>query len=320
MRFPRFPMRIIPPFNDVAFLRKDGSKFAVSHNIKGGKIGGLLTARDIDIQSFQERVDRLAAVLTNELNQQHEVGFGLDDSTGQPFFLALSPQAPLADDQNGGTAVGTSVAITPLTGPPLQTFQNYEVQFTGAATFNVVNIDTGATVIAGGAYTSGSAFSFDGLDVVLTGTPVAGDVFHVNAHAGAAQRFGLALSNADQIAAASQPSTALTGPKVPGDNRNALALVDLHTSRLGALGNLTFNDYQTITIGDVGSAAREAESTFNTVTLEMDQLQSLRESVSGVSLDEELTNLLSFQRSFEASARLITVADELFQTVLGLGR
>ncbi len=309
-----------PPLNDVAFLRSDGSSFAVSHNIQGGKIGGLLTVRDSDIQSFQKRVDRLAAALTNELNQQHEVGYGLDDSTGQLFFSAVNPQAPLAEDQNGGTAVGTSVAITPTTGPPLQTFQNYEVQFSGPATFDVVNIDTGATVISGGPYSSGVTFSFDGLDVVLTGTPVAGDVFHVNAYSGAAQRFGVALTNTDQIAAAAQPSTALTGPKVPGDNRNALALVDLHTSRQGSLGNLTFNDYQTITIGDVGSAAREAESTFNTVTLEVDQLQSLRESVSGVSLDEELTNLLSFQRSFEASARLITVADELFQTVLGLGR
>jgi len=97
-------------------------------------------------------------------------------------------------------------------------------------------------------------------------------------------------------------------------------LVNLHTSRLGNLGNQTFNDYQTITIGNVGNAARESELSFNTTTLEMEQIQSLRESVSGVSLDEELTNLLSFQRSFEASARLITVADELFQTVLAMGR
>ena len=94
----------------------------------------------------------------------------------------------------------------------------------------------------------------------------------------------------------------------------------LHTSRQGTLGNLTLNDYQTITLGNVGNAAREAELTFNTVTLEVGQLQGLRESVSGVSLDEELTNLLSFQRSFEASARLITMADELFQTVLAMGR
>lgn len=306
-----------PPFQDVAFVRSDGNEFAISDKIQGGKIGGLLAVRDTDIVAFQDRLDRLAAVLVNEFNQQHQAGYGLDDSTGTNFFSALSPQAPLADDRNGGTTVGTSVTIAD---PTLVTFQNYEVKFTGLASFDVANSETGTTVISGGTYTSGSPVNFDGLDVVLTGTPAAGDTFHVSAHQGTAQRFRVALTNTNQIAAASQPSTALTGPKVPGDNTNALALVGLHTSRQGALGNLTLNDYHTITIGNVGSAAREAELTFNTVTQEVDQLQSLRESVSGVSLDEELTNLLSFQRSFEASARMITVADELFQTVLAMGR
>jgi flagellar hook-associated protein 1 FlgK len=96
--------------------------------------------------------------------------------------------------------------------------------------------------------------------------------------------------------------------------------VDLHTVSRGTLGNLTFNDYQTISIGNVGSAAREAELALDTVTLQFDQLASLRESVSGVSLDEELTKLLSFQRSFEASARMVSTADELFQTILAMGR
>ena len=303
-----------PPMHEVAFVRSDGSAFAITHNIRGGKIGGLLTVRDTDIPAFQDRVDRLAATLVNEFNQQHEAGFALDNSTGNPFFSALTAPAPLAHDQNTGTANGTSVSITPVTGPPLQTFQNYEVRFLNSTSFDVVNVDTGATVVTGGGYTSGTPFSFDGLDVVITGTPAAGDVFSIGAHRNAAQLLSVALTDTDQIAAAST----LAG--VPGDNTNALALVNLHTSRLGTLGNQTFNDYQTITIGNVGNAARESELSFNATTLEMEQVRSLRESVSGVSLDEELTNLLSFQRSFEASARLITVADELFQTVLAMGR
>lgn len=226
----------------------------------------------------------------------------------------MTPPAPLALAQNTGTATGTSVSITPGTGPPLQTFHNYEVQFTAGSTFDVVDIDTGITVVTGGSYTSGIPLSFDGLDVVITGAPAAGDVFSVGAHKDAAQHFGVALTDPDKIAA----SNTLAG--VPGDNTNALALVDLHTSRLSSLGNQTFNDYQGVTIGNVGNIARESEASFNATTVEMNQIQSLRESVSGVSLDEELANLLSFQRSFEASARMITVVDELFQTVLAMGR
>ena len=299
-----------PPMHDVAFVRSDGSTFAISSKLQGGKIGGLLQVRDVDVVGFQDRVDRLAASLINEFNQQHQAGFALDSTTNNLFFSALTPPAPVASDTNSGTAVGTSVAITD---PTMLTFQNYEVQFSSASAFSIVNTASGATVITG-SYTSGVAINFDGIDVVLSGAAAAGDVYTVSVQQGAAQRIGLAITDVDKVAA----SSTLLG--VPGNNVNALALVDLHTSQQATLGNLTLNDYQAITIGNVGSATREAGLLLNTTTLEFEQLKGLRESVSGVSLDEELTNLLSFQRSFEASARMITVADELFQTILTMGR
>lgn len=299
-----------PPMSDVAFVRSNGSAFAISSKLQGGKIGGLLQVRDGDVPSFQDRVDRLAATLINEFNQQHQAGYALDGTTSNSLFSSITPPAPVPSDTNSGTAVGTSVAITD---PTLLTFQNYEVQFSSASAYSVVDTTSGTTVTTG-SYTSGVAINFDGLDVVLTGTAAAGDVYSVDAHQGAAQRFGVALTDVDKVAAS---STALG---VPGDNVNALALVNLHTSRQTTLGSLTLNDYQTITSGNVGSVTREAALLLNTTTLEFGQIQGLRESVSGVSLDEELTNLLSFQRSFEASARLITVADELMQTILNMGR
>ncbi len=299
-----------PPMSDVAFVRSNGSAFAISSKLQGGKIGGLLQVRDVEVTGFQDRVDRLAATLINEFNQQHQVGYALDGTTSNSFFSSIAPSAPVPSDTNSGTAVGTSVAITD---PTLLTFQNYEVQFSSASAYSVVDTTSGTTVTTG-TYTSGAAINFDGLDVVLTGTAATDDVYSVDAHQGAAQRFGLAVTDVDKIAAS---STALGAP---GNNVNALALVNLHTSRQTTLDNLTLNDYQTITAGNVGSVTREAELLLNSTTLEFGQIQGLRESVSGVSLDEELTNLLSFQRSFEASARLITVADDLMQTLLAMGR
>lgn len=299
-----------PPMNDVAFVRSDGNLSGITDKLRGGKIGGLLTLRDTDIVAFQDRVDRLAGFLISEFNQQHEAGYGLDGTTSNSFFSALAPDAPLASDQNTGTAVGTSVAIAD---PTLLTFHNYEIRFTGAAAYSVVDVTSGATVTSGG-YTSGGTINFDGLDAVITGAAAAGDVFSLSAHQGAAQRFGVSLSDTDKIAAAASAATA------PGGNQNALALVGIHTSRHTELGNVTFNDYHTITIGNIGSLARESGVALQSKQLEMDQVAQLRESVSGVSLDEELTNLLSFQRAFQASARLITVADELLQTILTMGR
>lgn len=299
-----------PPMRNVAFVRSDGNLFSITGQLEGGKIGGLLALRDTDIPAFQDRLDRTAALLINDFNQQHQAGYGLDGTTGNLFFSTLTPDAPLGRETNAGTAVGTSVAIAD---PTLLTLDNYEVQFTGAAAYSIVDTTTGSTVTSG-AYSSGGTINFDGLDVVITGTVAVGDVFTLSAHKGAAQRFGLAINDTDTIAAASTAAT------IPGGNQNALALVSLHTSRHSELGNITLNDYHTITIGDVGSATRESELALHSKELEVDQVTQLRESVSGVSLDEELTNLLSFQRAFEASARLITVGDELMRTLLTLGQ
>ncbi len=299
-----------PPLHDVGFVRSDGSVFAISDHIEGGEIGGLLTLRDTDIVGFQDRLDRLAAVLVNEFNLQHQSGFGLDGSTALNFFTSLTPNAPLAHDRNVGTVTGNSVTITD---PTLLTFQNYELQFTGPTAYTIIERETGGTV-GSGTYSSGTPISIDGLDVLLTGTPALGDRFQFSAHGGAAGMLSRSLTNTDQVAAAGS----LAG--LPGDNTNSLALIGLHTGRHNVLGDITLNDYHTITMGNVGSTTRESEVSLTTTTAEAEQVKKLREGVSGVSLDEELANLLTFQRSFEASARMITVADELFQTILGMGR
>jgi len=301
-------------FNDVALQRRDGTNIVITGKINDGTISGQLTVRDSDVVGYLDRIDRLAGVLVNEINQQHAAGYGLDGSTGNLFFAALSPDAPLAKDTNTGAAVGTSTSI--LTASSL-TMDTYEVRFSNATTFDVVDITTGATVLSAQTYTSGNNIDFDGLRVVITdgsGAPAAGDVFTVSAHKGAAADLAVSLTDNNQIAASS------TAAGVPGNNLNALSLVGIQTTAQSTLGNLKLDDYHAATVGNVGSDVSLAGLQRDAKQVELDQVKSLRESVSGVSLDEELTRLLNFQRSFEASARVISTADELFQTVLTLGR
>ncbi len=299
--------------NDVALQRRDGTKFVITDKITDGTISGQLTVRDTDVVGYLDRLDRTAAVLVNEINQQQSAGYGLDGTTGNLLFAALSPDPPLVKDTNTGGAAGTSTSI--LTASSL-TMDTYELQFTNATTFNVVNITDGTTVLSAQTYTSGNNIDFDGLRVVITdgsGAPAASDVFTVSAHKGAAADLTVSLTNVNKVAASS------TAAGVPGNNINALALVAIQTTTQGTLGNLKLNDYHAVTVGNVGSDVSLAGLQRDGKQVELDQVKSLRESVSGVSLDEELTRLLEFQRAFEASARVITTADELFQTVLTLG-
>ena len=117
-----------------------------------------------------------------------------------------------------------------------------------------------------------------------------------------------------RIAAAAAANT------IPGDNRNAQALVSLQSTPFSALGNLTLQDSFLSLVGDIGSQAQDAQnqSTFQQALLT--QTQARRESVSGVNIDEEMTKLIEFQRAFESSSLLIRTADEMYQSLIDMVR
>lgn len=105
----------------------------------------------------------------------------------------------------------------------------------------------------------------------------------------------------------------------PGDARVANQMARLQQSKV-MNGEHTFDEYYNSVVGKVGIQARRSETASTTQRDIIKQMNNLRESVSGVSLDEEATKLIEYQKSFDASARLIRTADEMFDTVLNLKR
>lgn len=101
----------------------------------------------------------------------------------------------------------------------------------------------------------------------------------------------------------------------PGDNQNALRLADLREAVQGSLGT-TFNGYVALEAGRIGSDASLAADTATAAELLTTQLSAQRESLSGVNLNEELTNLLRFQRAFQASARVISIGNSILDDLL----
>lgn len=106
----------------------------------------------------------------------------------------------------------------------------------------------------------------------------------------------------------------------PGDNRIASAISQLQYERVMGRGSSTFDEHYNSVVGKVGILTKRAESSDEAQKNIVKQLSNIRESISGVSLDEETTKLIEFQKAFDASARLIRTADEMFDTVLGLKR
>ena len=124
----------------------------------------------------------------------------------------------------------------------------------------------------------------------------------------------VSLTNVRQIAASS------TAIGVPGNNANALALAGLRNTDFASFGNVTFQEYYSTMAGSFGSTLQGVEANLEVQRILHEQLTSQRASISGVSMDEELANLLQYQRSFEAASRMIVIADEMFQTILSIKR
>jgi len=82
-------------------------------------------------------------------------------------------------------------------------------------------------------------------------------------------------------------------------------------------GNSIVNAYQGL-IGQVGIGSQQASDSVQTLQISQNQMQSFQSSISGVSLDTELTNMIQYQHSFEAAAKVVTTTDEMYQTLIGM--
>jgi flagellar hook-associated protein 1 FlgK len=136
----------------------------------------------------------------------------------------------------------------------------------------------------------------------------------VSGAAGLVQVDSAVVGNPRLIAAAS------TAAGVPGDNRNALSLVSLQNVSVPALGDHTIQEYFLSLLGEVGEQAQTVEGTLDFQNALLTQTQTRREGISGVNIDEEMTKLILFQRAFEASSRLVTTSDEMYQSLIEMVR
>ena len=101
----------------------------------------------------------------------------------------------------------------------------------------------------------------------------------------------------------------------PEERELDLQIADLQYG-LNMGGAQSYNDYYGAIVRDVGNEVLKSDASFNHQLDMMVQLENQRESVSGVSLDEEMINLIKFQNAYTAAAKMITTADEMMQTVL----
>ncbi|MBS1809339.1 MAG: flagellar hook-associated protein FlgK [Acidobacteria bacterium] len=148
----------------------------------------------------------------------------------------------------------------------------------------------------------------------------AGGAFFVSSNGGAitAETFDVSAAlNAD-----SRQVVATASGAGGGDGSVARSIANLLSDKTSVAGTRTgsFTDIYGSIVAEAGQAVKTAEDELTTQSAILAQTQAQRDSISGVSLDEEAINLLQYQKAYEAAARFLKVADEMTQTILQLGQ
>ncbi|MCS5621325.1 MAG: flagellar hook-associated protein FlgK, partial [Nitrospinaceae bacterium] len=300
-------------FLDIVVLDAAGNSTNITSSITGGTLKGYLDMRDTEVEGLRDKLDRLAAGFDQEFNNIHQQGFGIDGSTGNNFFSALTTTV-LTNTNNTGSAT-----LTATNGDPSKiSIDKYEITITGSNSFSLTNLTTGANS-GTFTFTSGSTFNLaNGFAVTISGTPAVGDKFKLSVSESATRDFSVAsgvLSNSDKISAGLNSST---------DGANALELVALQSKLVfdsitldsSGSGTFTFDEFYSSIVSTVGIESFSSQATYSQQEAILLQLNTRRESISGVSIDEELINMIKFQQAYNAAARLIGVVDELLDTVI----
>ena len=137
--------------------------------------------------------------------------------------------------------------------------------------------------------------NYPGYDISLQGVPKAGDSFSIS-------------YNTDGL----------------NDNRNGLLMADLQNidsmqlNNSGSGNRVSFHEAYANIVSDIGQKSASADISLKAAQALKSQSKDWFESISGVSLDEEAANLVRYQQSYSAAARLLGTAQDLFNTILGI--
>ena len=179
-------------------------------------------------------------------------------------------------------------------------------------------VDGGVDSDGSFSYTSGTNnLEFEGIQVVVSdgtaGGPAAGDVFNVSSTGDAAK-----FMTVDPAVVSDNSKIAASEGAEGDDNVNVLAIAALRDGNYMNNNTSTFSSYYSGVVGEVGVDAQTASRSASYRQTMVEQLNTRKESVSGVNLDEEAVNLMRYQYAFTAAARMINVVDELIQELLNL--
>lgn len=314
-----------------------------SRRLTGGSIAAMLEFRDTYVGKYREKLEKLSEGIIWETNRRHSQGAGLQtfttaegtyqvadmtkalgsDSTGLAFGDRLQSGSSFVYVYNESTGLLTSSAALDFGGgatfnPEIHTLEDVRDAFNntypGMVNASIVNnkllleSEPGYTF----AFGTDSAGLMAGLGI---------NTFFKGSSPGDMAINEKITSDLDYLATGHVNGA---GEMNSGDNTTALSMYDLRNAEVQistiteGTTNTTLLDYYNGLVGNVGTDTNRAEFNQNFYTTLANDLDERQQQVAGVNLDEEMSDLIKYQASYTAAAKLISTADQMLQTILSL--
>lgn len=302
-------------------------QFAIDNDyvaVSSGQLKGVLDARDVALPDLITKLNTLASGIINSVNSIHQAGYGLDNTTGLAFFTGtdasnIAVNSVLAGSpQSIAAATGANQPGNPSNALAIANLQQATNMLSGfAATSLVVNEALSAGNTASG--------------ISLAGTLQPGSYSLVAAGPNVELRYGGPAGpvvGTATLAAIAPPGGAITFT----NGANTVATVNVKSTGpysaaqqladLTAAGNNTLqvetspSTYYGNIVSVLGADVNRATGLADSAQLLVDHLDGMRQSVQGVNIDEEVTNLNASQHAYNAAAKVISTIDEMLDTLI----
>jgi flagellar hook-associated protein 1 FlgK len=286
---------------------------------RSGELKGIMDARGEVLTRYQEDLNALAKTIVKQVNDVHMAGYNLNKATGVHFFdpaklqagtIALS-DAVVASAQNiaagAGGKITEVVTLAPAPVIPAQLTPTLNLKLSNANYRDLVQDSVKITLADGSVLAEGA-----GKDYVVDYEK--GEITFLNyARYGAGDGMDVRFSYNT------------TGYSGNGNGQNALLIAGLRlkaTMTPDSNGNnsQSINSFYSATIGKLGIEKNQNESRKETKEFLIGQMDSEQASISGVSLDEEMTNMIKYENSYSAAARYISTISQMMDVLMGIGQ
>jgi len=309
----------------------------ITGKIDRGELGGLLTLRDDTVEGLLDDINTLAIEFAEAVNAQHEAGFDLNGNRGQAFFTFDDPTGDAAAniqvnsaivDDTDLIAVSSSALLDPVTGAVVGGVPGDAHNGIALSNLQYMTRSVIAGVAAGSTYT-GSVEVGGVYNASLGSTALS--ITAINAGAPGAATFRIDGLPASVLAPGSEDNAgagytlaelnAILNPTGVNlnmqDNNSAFSAGDVINVDLFSRTS-TFNRKIAETIQHVGEVAQTNYEQTEIHVTRLTASEKLKESVVGVSIDEELLDLTRFEKQFAANGKVIQTVNDLMDSVLAL--